>query len=152
MHKTFHFAIPLTALCIAAFFAASPSALAQDAEPLNEAKLIAVLESDAGWLPYFLERLDTMKNRHGWDHYGMLKELPSHYWHQNMLATFEEDTYGVSQRHRVGVDNLMWATDYPHPDSTWPHSQKVLQTHFADVPLEEAQAMIGGTAARLYRL
>ena len=46
----------------------------------------------------------------------------------------------------------MWATDYPHPDSTWPNSQQVLETHFADVPVEEARPMIGGTAARLYRL
>jgi predicted TIM-barrel fold metal-dependent hydrolase len=113
---------------------------------------VVLVEAGLGWIPYFLERLDTMKNRHGWDHYGMLSELPSHYWHQNMLATFEEDTYGVSQRHHLGIDNLMWATDYPHPDSTWPHSQQVLETHFAKVPSEEARAMIGGTAARLYRL
>ena len=113
---------------------------------------VVLVEAGLGWIPYFLERLDTMKKRHGWDHYEMLSELPSHYWRQNMLATFEEDTYGVSQRHRLGIDNLMWATDYPHPDSTWPHSQKVLETHFADVPTEEARAMIGATAARLYRL
>ena len=113
---------------------------------------VVLVEAGLGWIPYFLERLDTMKNRHGWDHYEMITELPSHYWRQNMLATFEEDTYGVSQRHRLGVDNLMWATDYPHPDSTWPNSQKVLETHFPDVPKEESRAMIGGTAARFYRL
>ena len=113
---------------------------------------VVLVEAGLGWIPYFLERLDTMKTRHGWDHYEMLEELPSHYWHQNMLATFEEDTYGVSQRHHLGIDNLMWATDYPHPDSTWPNSQQVLETHFSDVPLEEARPMIGGTAARLYRL
>lgn len=113
---------------------------------------VVLVEAGLGWIPYFLERLDTMKKRHGWDHYQMLKELPSHYWQQNMLATFEEDTYGVSQRHRLGVERLMWATDYPHPDSTWPHSQEVLETHFKDVPVEEARRMIGGNAARLYRL
>jgi predicted TIM-barrel fold metal-dependent hydrolase len=52
----------------------------------------------------------------------------------------------------LGIDNLMWATDYPHPDSTWPESQKVLDTHFGDVPVEEARQIIGGNAARLYRL
>jgi len=113
---------------------------------------VVLVEAGLGWIPYFLERLDTMQTRHGWDPFEMIPERPSHYWHQNMWATFEEDTYGVSQRHRLGVDNLMWATDYPHPDSTWPHSQKVLETHFADVPVEEARPMIGGTAARLYRL
>ena len=113
---------------------------------------VVLVEAGLGWIPYFLERLDTMKTRHGWDHYGMLQELPSFYFKRNMMATFEEDTYGVSQRHHLGVENLMWATDYPHPDSTWPHSQKVLETHFSDVPVEEARLMIGGNAARTYGL
>lgn len=113
---------------------------------------IVLVEAGLGWIPYFLERLDTMKRSHGWDHYGMLRELPSFYFRRQVFATFEEDTFGVSQRHRLGVENLMWATDYPHPDSTWPHSQKVLQTHFREVPVEEARLMIGGNAARLYGL
>jgi predicted TIM-barrel fold metal-dependent hydrolase len=113
---------------------------------------VVLVEAGLGWIPFFLERLDTMKTRHGWDTYGMLKELPSFYFKRNMMATFEEDTYGVSQRHHLGVENLMWATDYPHPDSTWPNSQKVLETHFSDVPGDEARLMIGGNAARLYQL
>ncbi len=113
---------------------------------------VVLVEAGLGWIPFFLERLDTMKRRHGWDHYGMLDELPSSYFARNMMATFEEDTFGVSQRHRIGVGNLMWATDYPHPDSTWPNSQKVLETHFSDVPDDEARRMIGGNAARLYGL
>ena len=113
---------------------------------------IVLVEAGLGWIPYFLERLDTMKRSHGWDHYEMLPELPSTYFRRQMFVTFEEDTFGVSQRHRIGIDNLMWATDYPHPDSTWPHSQQVLETHLADVPTEEARKLIGGNAARLYGL
>jgi predicted TIM-barrel fold metal-dependent hydrolase len=113
---------------------------------------VVLVESGIGWIPYYLARLDTMKQRHGWDRYDMLKELPSFYWHQNMAATFEEDTFGVAQRQLLGVDNLMWATDYPHPDCTWPESQEVLDTHFSDVPVDEARQIIGGNAARLYRL
>ncbi len=113
---------------------------------------IVLVEAGLGWIPYYLERLDTMKERHGWDHYQMLSEKPSFYWQRQMMATFEEDSFGVSQRHRIGVENLMWATDYPHPDSTWPNSQKVLETHFSDVPDDEARRMIGGNAARLYGL
>ena len=82
----------------------------------------------------------------------MIQELPSFYFHRNMMATFEEDVFGVEQRHRIGVDNLMWATDYPHPDCTWPESQQVLETHFASIPLAEARKIIGGNAARVYRL
>jgi predicted TIM-barrel fold metal-dependent hydrolase len=69
-----------------------------------------------------------------------------------MAATFEEDEFGVQNRDRIGIENLMWATDYPHPDSTWPESQKVIETHFKDVPIEETRLMIGGNAARLYNL
>lgn len=113
---------------------------------------VVLVEAGLGWIPYYLERLDTMKVRHGWDQFGMLREKPSTYWYQNMAATFEEDTFGVSVRDRLGVDNLMWATDYPHPDSTWPHSREVLRTHFDGVPLDEARRMIGENAARIYNL
>ena len=95
---------------------------------------VVLVESGLGWIPYYLDRLDKMKDRHGWDHYDMIQELPSFYFHRNMMATFEEDVFGVEQRHRIGVDNLMWATDYPHPDCTWPESQQVLETHFGSIP------------------
>lgn len=113
---------------------------------------IVFVEAGLGWIPYFLERLDTMYERHGWRVLGMLPEKPSSYWHRQMAATFEEDLFGVANRHVIGIGNLMWATDYPHPDSTWPDSQKVIETHFRDVPVEEARQIIGGNAARVYGL
>jgi predicted TIM-barrel fold metal-dependent hydrolase len=114
---------------------------------------VVLVEAGLGWIPYYLGRLDLMNERHGWrEHYDMLPEPPSHYWRQNMVATFEEDEFGVGVRHEIGVETLMWATDYPHPDSTWPHSQDVISTHFADVPIEEARLMVGGNAARIYGL
>lgn len=113
---------------------------------------VVLVEAGLGWIPFFIGRLDTMKKRHGWDHYGMLKEPPSFYWHRQMAATFEEDEFGIRNRDAIGVGNLMWATDYPHPDSTWPHSQEVIHTHFDGVPLEETRLMIGGNAARMYGL
>jgi predicted TIM-barrel fold metal-dependent hydrolase len=114
---------------------------------------IVLVEAGLGWIPYFLERLDTMQERHRWDTYeGMIREKPSTYWYRQMAATFEEDRYGVDNRHRIGVENLMWATDYPHPDTTWPNSQQVIREHFADVPDEEMRLMVGGNAARLYGL
>lgn len=113
---------------------------------------IVLVEPGLSWIPYYLERLDTMAHRHGWDNMQMLKEKPSNYWHRSMAATFEEDEFGVSLRRRLGVQNLMWASDYPHPDSTWPESQKAIQRHFKGVPRDEMRAIVGGTAARMYRL
>ena len=113
---------------------------------------IIFVEAGLGWLPFYLERLDRMYVKHGWKDMEMLKEEPSFYWHRQMGATFEEDEFGIANRHKLGVDNLMWATDYPHPDSTWPESQQVIETHFKDVPIEEARQIIGGNAARFYGL
>ena len=46
----------------------------------------------------------------------------------------------------------MWSTDYPHSDSTWPHSQKYIEEAFADVPDDEKHALMAGNAIRLYQL
>ena len=46
----------------------------------------------------------------------------------------------------------MWASDYPHPEGTFPHSQAVVERIFAGVPEAEVQAIVGGNAARLYRV
>jgi predicted TIM-barrel fold metal-dependent hydrolase len=114
---------------------------------------VGFVEAGLGWLPYYLTRLDRMADRHGWEQLGMnLPELPSHYWRQNMFATFEEDEFGIKNRYEIGVENLCWATDYPHPDCTWPESQQVIHTHFDDVPVDEMRLMVGGNAARIYNL
>lgn len=114
---------------------------------------VVLVESGLGWIPYMLERLDRMKHRHGWDHFDMpISELPSFYWHRNMAGTFEEDELGVFLRDRIGIENLMWATDYPHPDSTWPESQTVIREHFADIEPDDMRAIVGGNAARMYGL
>ena len=68
---------------------------------------IVLVESGLGWLPYFLERLDTMSRNHGWHHYKMLPELPSTYFRRQMFCTFEGQTFGVSQRPEIGIDNLV---------------------------------------------
>ena len=113
---------------------------------------VIFVEAGLGWLPFYLERLDRMYEKHGWREMNMLPEVPSFYWRRQMAATFEEDEFGVENRDRLGVENLMWASDYPHPDCTWPDSQQVLKTHFDGVPEDEARLMIGGNAARFYRL
>jgi predicted TIM-barrel fold metal-dependent hydrolase len=66
--------------------------------------------------------------------------------------TFQKDPIAVETRHRVGVTQLLWASDYPHSDSTWPHSQKVIERDFAGVPNDEVAAIVGANAAKLYGL
>ena len=114
---------------------------------------VVLVEAGLGWIPYMLDRLDRVAKKSKWKDRGMnLAEPPSYYWHTNMSATFEEDELGLGLRHLIGVDNLLWATDYPHPDSTWPESQKVIVEQFAECAADERDKMVSDNAARLYRL
>jgi predicted TIM-barrel fold metal-dependent hydrolase len=69
-----------------------------------------------------------------------------------MAATFEQDQVGMRLVDLIGVENLMWATDYPHPDSTWPHSRQVLESHFEALPREEIELIASGNVTRVYKL
>ncbi|HEY2330435.1 MAG TPA: amidohydrolase family protein, partial [Acidimicrobiales bacterium] len=115
---------------------------------------VVLVEAGIGWIPYFLERLDTMVDNHGWDTFPTkaISEKPSFYWHRNMAATFEQDLAGIRLLDLIGIENLMWATDYPHPDSTWPRSREVLKNHFEDLPRDDVELIASGNVTRLYNL
>ncbi|MFI5054033.1 MAG: amidohydrolase family protein, partial [Acidimicrobiia bacterium] len=114
---------------------------------------VVLVEAGLSWIPYMLDRLDRVSHKSKWVERGMaLAELPSTYWFTNMAATFEEDELGLELRHRIGVDNLLWATDYPHPDSTWPASRQVVAEQFTGCTDEETQKFVCQNATRLYGL
>src|SRR5439155_419084 len=75
---------------------------------------VVLIETGVGWIPHFLEQLDDRywRNR-GWGEIH-IKEPPSYYWYKNFAATFIMDVIGLQIRHAVGVENMMWSTDYPH--------------------------------------
>jgi predicted TIM-barrel fold metal-dependent hydrolase len=113
---------------------------------------VVLVEAGLGWVPYMLDRLDRVHHKSRWAELGMpLDDLPSSYWYRNMAATFEEDELGLSMRERIGVDNLLWATDYPHPDTTFPRSRQVVAEEFAACRGDEMVAMTSGNTARLYK-
>lgn len=115
---------------------------------------VVFVEAGIGWIPYFLERLDNMAEMHGWDTFPdkAISEKPSFYWHRNMAATFETDLVGMRLLDLVGYENLMWATDYPHPDSTWPRSHEILQEHFAGIDPDKVELVASGNVSRIYKL
>lgn len=80
-----------------------------------------------------------------------LPKKPSEYYHQNAFigAAFMDDT-AAAQRYEIGVDKLMWGSDYPHLEGTWPHTTDKIVTAFADVPRAEAEKMLGGNAVKVY--
>ncbi len=113
---------------------------------------IVSAEHDAGWVAHFGYRLDQMYDRHhNWLASGVsIDRQPSEYLSSSVWYTFQKDPVAVETRGRVGVDRLLWASDYPHSDSTWPHSRDVIARDFKGVPEAELQAIVGGNAAALY--
>jgi len=114
-------------------------------------KLVSV-ESGIGWMAFLVPWMDHVFARHRWHTKSELSEPPSFYFHRQVLGTFIDDVVGVRNRDVIGVENIMWSSDYPHVNSSWPESRVYIEKHFGDVPEPERRLMVGGNAARLYRL
>jgi predicted TIM-barrel fold metal-dependent hydrolase len=110
------------------------------------------VEPGVGWVNWWLYTVDDMNTRQGYDYPG-LKELPSHYFRQNVFITFIDEP-GVLQhaRQRLGVENIMWSSDYPHPVSSWPHSQDIASHLFPDATVEERDNLLFRNAERVWDL
>ena len=109
-------------------------------------------EAGLGWIPYVIERLDHELHKYGskiTDY--KLKSLPSEIFRRQVFTTYEDEKHGVELIPRIGVDNVMWASDYPHGDSTWPHSRKALsESSLAEHGPEILRKVTCETAARVY--
>jgi predicted TIM-barrel fold metal-dependent hydrolase len=114
-------------------------------------KLISV-ESGIGWMAFLVPWMDHVFERHRWHTKSELSETPGFYFHRQVFGTFIDDVVGVRNRDVIGVGNIMWSSDYPHVNSSWPESRVYIEKHFGDVPTEERRLMVGGNAARLYGL
>ncbi len=116
---------------------------------------IVSAENNCGWLPYYLQRMDRGFARFGpsgtvtpWPTKLTLK--PSEYFRRQMYCTFIDDSFGVASRHWIGVDNVMWSSDYPHTASTWPHSRDIIERDFKDVSAVEKRKIVRENVAQLY--
>jgi len=115
---------------------------------------VGSVEMELSWIPHFLDRIDyTYTQRVQQDRYRFKEDmLPSDYIHRNVFFGFQEDALGIRQRDIIGVDNLMWGSDYPHVESTFPRSQQIIEEVLADCTEEEKAKIAGGNAARVYHL
>src|SRR2546422_488383 len=120
--------------------------------PLRHPKLRLVLgESGIGWLPYILERLDdTYEERLADD--LKLPLPPSAYFKRQMYATFQKDFHGVRAMAEIAPDNVMWGSDYPHRDGTWPFSQKAIEEQFRGIDPKIQRKMLWENVRRVYRI
>ena len=110
-------------------------------------------ENDSGWVAHFMYRLDHVYEKFGvmWDRVG-LKLKPSEYVRRNVWVTFQDDMIGPMTWRYFGADNYMWASDFPHADSTWPDSLKVIAKDFEGIPDDVTRKMTCDNAAKLYRM
>ncbi len=113
----------------------------------------ALSEGGIGWLPYFLERIDYVYERHRfWTKAQFGDMLPSQKARECFTFCFIDDKSGVADRERIGVDAICWECDYPHSDSSWPHSPEALAKHFDDtVSDDDIAKMTHRNAMRTFR-
>ncbi len=114
-------------------------------------------ENNIGWLPYFYQQMDqAYKVSASWAErlLGLkrLSRLPSEYLREHALWGFFDDPIGVELRHHVGVDKIMWSTDFPHIVTHWPRSLEVMEQQFAGVPDDEKELMLASNAVRFFHL
>jgi predicted TIM-barrel fold metal-dependent hydrolase len=109
-----------------------------------------IAEYEIGWLAHILERLDHAAYRTPQHAVDYLTMKPSEYFRRNFIATFEDDKFGIATRYGIGVKNLMWGNDYPHHDSIWPQSMRILDELMTGVPANEVQQMCLDTVCELY--
>ncbi len=113
---------------------------------------IALSEGGIGWIPYALERMDYVhEHHHAWTgaDFGGLR--PSDVYRKHIITCFIDDASGLEQRHRVGVDSMTWECDYPHSDSTWPHSPELLGKTLHGIPDDEIAKITHLNAMRVFQ-
>ena len=116
-----------------------------------ELKVVSV-EGQIGWIPFWKYYLDHAYEKHRWHRNVHFDELPSYYIDRQVFYTFMEDPPGIEVRHRCGVDRIMWSNDYPHSETTWPNSQKIIDETFENVPAAEIRRIVRDNCVDLYHL
>jgi predicted TIM-barrel fold metal-dependent hydrolase len=119
---------------------------------------ILMAENQIGWVPTFMTVADERYERHvDWaqqllDIKPLANGQPSDYIRRHVLWGFQRDPAGVELRHWLGVENLIWGSDFPHQESEYPHSLRVIEENFRGVPDTERHAMVCGNIAAFLNL
>ena len=112
---------------------------------------IVSAESGMGWVHYLLELADHQYEAQKLVHEG-LDTKPSEIFHRQCYVNFWYEVVGAKMRHYIGIDNIMWESDYPHPTGTWPDSRKYIEASMKDWPLEERRKVLVDNAVKVFNL
>ncbi|MFF3646796.1 amidohydrolase family protein [Streptomyces sp. NPDC002564] len=126
---------------------------------------LVLTEQGSGWVPGVLDmldyyhgrlvaaatRADTAESKFGAGLADSMGKGPSQVWRENCFvgASFMRP-HEAALRDRIGLDKIMWGSDYPHDEGTHPYSREGLRMAYAGLPRDEIAAMVGGNAARVY--
>jgi predicted TIM-barrel fold metal-dependent hydrolase len=111
-------------------------------------------ESYLGWIPFILEHCD----RHWSTHFAwatdrnVVPRPPSEYFRQNISVCLVYDQFGASQIERIGVERVLAESDYPHPDSQWPNTRKVLEECLGHLSPTDRMKVLRTNAEKLFHL
>jgi len=115
---------------------------------------LAYSEGQIGWIPYALERADTVWEQHeAWMHSKkLIPEPPSTYYYGRIFGCFTADRHGMASLDSVGVNNICFETDYPHTDTTWPNSKSYVEKMLAGFDDEVKYKVLRGNAIKMLEL
>jgi len=108
-------------------------------------------ETGIGWVNYMLEACDhEWERRHLWTQ-GLVTR-PSELFKRQISMNFWYERAGIELRHLIGMDNIMWESDFPHSTSTYPESRQFVERTLQGVPEKERNQLLYGNALRTYNL
>jgi predicted TIM-barrel fold metal-dependent hydrolase len=115
---------------------------------------VGTVEHELAWIPHFLHQLDYTYTdrppRGNWHRYKDSSTVPSDFFHSNVFCSFQEDAIGIRERDLIGVQTLMWGSDYPHTESTFPRSREITTEILQGVPEAEQEMILYSNAKQLY--
>ncbi len=115
---------------------------------------IAYSEGQIGWIPYILERADKVwEDNRAWGGVSdLVTEPPSTYYYRQVYGCFFDDEYGLDNLEKCGIGNICFETDYPHSDSTWPHSRDTAEKLMGHLPPDVIRKLVRGNAIEMLGL
>jgi predicted TIM-barrel fold metal-dependent hydrolase len=111
---------------------------------------LVIVESEVGWMPFMLQQWDAYWQRHTTALGSPITRDPSDYFHEQVYATFFDDPVGAHNFSKWGVDNYMWSSDFPHRNSPWPNSLKVIERDLGHLDADDRAKVLRETVSHLY--
>jgi predicted TIM-barrel fold metal-dependent hydrolase len=113
---------------------------------------LVLVENEIGWLPFTLQQWDYYFRRFRGVNPPPIGEEPSAYFQRQVYATFFNDAVGGHNLSWWGVDNCMWSSDYPHPNSSWPNSRRIIERDLGGLPADAQAKLLRDNVTQLYGL